>query len=196
MSLALVLMQVTKTVHPPGGATALIAVTTATIVDMSWLYIGVIMISVVIQLFVGCIVNNIERKYPQYWWTPVKQIQFDPATISTVMPTSDIETSEKNVNQAAPSSNSSIKRNFTNNLFTKSSSSSSTIHYSINEVDEAIRSLNVYANDSDVHYCLLVPDTSLVFTPGLLDSAEVETLNNILCKVSFNNDRQNLFTQQ
>ncbi|KAI8058655.1 HPP family-domain-containing protein [Gilbertella persicaria] len=88
MALSLILMQITKTVHPPGGATALIAVTTLNVFEIKWFYIGVVALSAVLQVVIACLINNIERKYPLYWWTPVQlPLKIDPTTLSTVMST-------------------------------------------------------------------------------------------------------------
>jgi CBS-domain-containing membrane protein len=68
---AIAIMHATKTLHPPGGATALIAVIgSQKIHDLGYLY--VIMpagLGAVIMLIVALLVNNIpkSRKYPQFW---------------------------------------------------------------------------------------------------------------------------------
>ncbi|ORX51684.1 hypothetical protein DM01DRAFT_230989, partial [Hesseltinella vesiculosa] len=72
MATSLVLMQLTVTVHPPGGATALIAVVDNTVRGMRWYYIGIVAMSAAVQLVVACLVNNVEKKYPSYWWAPAK----------------------------------------------------------------------------------------------------------------------------
>lgn len=68
VSLSIVLMQITKTLHPPGGATALIAVTgSATIKKMGYFYvISPVLSGVLILLFVAIIFNNMTRNriYP------------------------------------------------------------------------------------------------------------------------------------
>ena len=68
VSLSIVFMQITKTLHPPGGATALIAVTgSAAIKNMGYLYvISPVLSGVIILLFVGNIFNNMtsNRIYP------------------------------------------------------------------------------------------------------------------------------------
>ena len=68
VSLSIVLMQITKTLHPPGGATALIAVTgSATIKKMGYFYVIFPVLSgVLILLFVAIIFNNMTRNriYP------------------------------------------------------------------------------------------------------------------------------------
>lgn len=71
VSLAIVAMLATKTLHPPGGATALIAVIGGPkIHQLGFLYaffpVGT---GAVILLVVALLVNNLSRnrKYPQYW---------------------------------------------------------------------------------------------------------------------------------
>jgi CBS-domain-containing membrane protein len=71
VSLAIVAMLATKTLHPPGGATALIAVIGGTkIHNLGYLYaffpVGT---GAIILLVVALIVNNLSknRKYPEYW---------------------------------------------------------------------------------------------------------------------------------
>jgi CBS-domain-containing membrane protein len=71
VSLAIVAMLATKTLHPPGGATALIAVIgSAKIHDLGYLYAFVPAgAGAVILLLVALFVNNLSqnRKYPEYW---------------------------------------------------------------------------------------------------------------------------------
>lgn len=68
VSLSIVFMQITKTLHPPGGATALIAVTgSAAIKNMGYMYVITPVLSgVVILLLVAIIFNNMtsNRIYP------------------------------------------------------------------------------------------------------------------------------------
>jgi len=68
VSLSIVLMQVTKTLHPPGGATALIAVIgSEKIKDLGYMYVLTPVLSgALILLLVALIFNNItaNRKYP------------------------------------------------------------------------------------------------------------------------------------
>jgi CBS-domain-containing membrane protein len=71
VSIAIVAMLATKTLHPPGGATALIAVIGgAKIHDLGFLYAFVPAgAGAVILLIVAILVNNLSknRKYPEYW---------------------------------------------------------------------------------------------------------------------------------
>jgi len=72
VSVAIVAMLATKTLHPPGGATALIAVIGgAKVHSLGYSYAllpaGA---GAVILLVVALVVNNLSsnRKYPEYWW--------------------------------------------------------------------------------------------------------------------------------
>lgn len=68
VSLSIVVMQMTKTLHPPGGATALIAVIGSEKIKALgyWYVLSPVLSGVVILLVVALIVNNLttERKYP------------------------------------------------------------------------------------------------------------------------------------
>lgn len=71
VSLAIVLMLATKTLHPPGGATALIAVVGGQkIHSLGFLYALVPAgAGAAILLVVALVINNLaqNRKYPEYW---------------------------------------------------------------------------------------------------------------------------------
>ncbi len=71
VSLAIVAMLATKTLHPPGGATALIAVIGgAKVHSLGYFYVLVPAgAGAVILLIVALLVNNLSanRKYPEYW---------------------------------------------------------------------------------------------------------------------------------
>jgi CBS-domain-containing membrane protein len=62
-------MAITKTIHPPAGGTALIAATHADIRVTGWYYVPIVLLSAVLMIAVGLITNNIQRRYPMYWWT-------------------------------------------------------------------------------------------------------------------------------
>ena len=76
VALSIVLMQVTKTMHPPGGATALIAVIgTEKVKALGYLYvIAPVFTGVMILLLVALIFNNItpHRRYPSKKMTKTK----------------------------------------------------------------------------------------------------------------------------
>jgi CBS-domain-containing membrane protein len=71
VSFAIVAMLATKTVHPPGGATALIAVIGGAKVHSLGFYYALVPAGAgaVILLVVALLVNNLSRnrKYPEYW---------------------------------------------------------------------------------------------------------------------------------
>ena len=67
---AIVLMMLTRTIHPPGGATALIAVIGSQQVHaMGWGYVFAVMMGSVLLLMVALISNNLYRlgSYPERW---------------------------------------------------------------------------------------------------------------------------------
>lgn len=72
VSLAIVSMLATKTLHPPGGATALIAVIGGTKIHNLGYFFALVPAGVgaLILLAVALIVNNLaqERRYPEYWF--------------------------------------------------------------------------------------------------------------------------------
>ncbi len=69
---AIAVMHATKTLHPPGGATALIAVIgSEKIHELGFLYVFIpVGVGVLIMLAVALIVNNLakSREYPEYWF--------------------------------------------------------------------------------------------------------------------------------
>lgn len=68
---AIAVMQITRTLHPPGGATALIAVIGSTKVHaLGYLYVLVPVASgALVMLVIALLVNNMakERRYPEFW---------------------------------------------------------------------------------------------------------------------------------
>ncbi len=73
VSLAIVAMHFTRTLHPPGGATALIAIIGgAKVHSLGFLYVLVpVFIGSILMLLVALVVNNMstnpKRHYPVYW---------------------------------------------------------------------------------------------------------------------------------
>ena len=66
---AAVLMAITKTIHPPAGATAVFAASQPNIAALGWYYVPVVMLWVILAIVVGLIINNIQRRYPVFWVT-------------------------------------------------------------------------------------------------------------------------------
>jgi len=63
-------MLLTNTVHPPGGASAVLAATVPEVVEMGWAFVGLAALGSVVMTLVGLVTNNMMRRYPVYWWTP------------------------------------------------------------------------------------------------------------------------------
>ncbi|KAK6833854.1 Transmembrane protein [Apiospora arundinis] len=62
-------MALTGTVHPPAGATALLAVVDADVRGLGWFLIPIILLGCSLMFGVALLVNNIQRRFPVYWWT-------------------------------------------------------------------------------------------------------------------------------
>lgn len=71
VSIAIALMHLTKTLHPPGGATALIAVIGGDAVhSLGFFYVFIpVGLGALIMLIIGLLVNNLapNRRYPEFW---------------------------------------------------------------------------------------------------------------------------------
>ena len=68
--LASALMTLTKTVHPPAGATALLAAVDPQVERLGWYLLPLVLISTILTLILSLLINNVQRQYPTYWWTP------------------------------------------------------------------------------------------------------------------------------
>ncbi|MBM3223849.1 MAG: HPP family protein, partial [Candidatus Tectomicrobia bacterium] len=72
VSLAIVAMLLTRTLHPPGGATALIAVIGGEKIRALGLLYPLMPagLGAMILLLIGLLANNLaaHREYPLYWW--------------------------------------------------------------------------------------------------------------------------------
>ncbi|KAL5114529.1 hypothetical protein ACEQ8H_007562 [Pleosporales sp. CAS-2024a] len=69
--IASAVMLLTNTVHPPGGATAVLAAMEPAITAMGWYFVGLVLWGATLMLGVGLVINNIQRQFPMYWWTPL-----------------------------------------------------------------------------------------------------------------------------
>ncbi|GAN10023.1 hpp family protein [Mucor ambiguus] len=200
MAISLLIMQITKCVHPPGGATAVIPVTTPAFLEIKWLYIGVVVLSAVIQVFFACLINNIDRRYPVYWWAPSElPIKVNPTELTAVLslPTSahgqeDVVADnltvaeERRINTANDNENDNCNGNRVAQKHHNSSSSSSSLTaYEKNiTVDQAISALQKHAQHSDTKYILLTSN-ALVHSPGLsLTSSERQSLETVMHRLS------------
>ncbi|KAI9640721.1 hypothetical protein NHQ30_011030 [Ciborinia camelliae] len=71
-SIAIVVMQATKTIHPPAGATALLPIIDTTINRLNWYLLPVVLFSSTVMVVIALISNNIQQKYPSFWWEPAR----------------------------------------------------------------------------------------------------------------------------
>ena len=69
-AVASVAMSITNTVHPPGGATAILACTEAQIIAMGWRFPVIMLLGSALMLGVALVFNNTLRQYPTFWWSP------------------------------------------------------------------------------------------------------------------------------
>ncbi|QKX61020.1 uncharacterized protein TRUGW13939_08166 [Talaromyces rugulosus] len=90
-ALATVLMALTKTVHPPAGATALLAVVSDDSLVLGWWLVPLILLGAVLMTVVAMVINNIQRTFPQYWWTPEDLSKTKPVTDSDSALNADVE---------------------------------------------------------------------------------------------------------
>ena len=100
---AIIVMQFTKTTHPPAGATALLAAVDDVVLALGWYYLPVVLLSSTMVLVSALLVNNIQRRYPVFWWEPVKPAQVE-ALKAKELPSDSTDKVEEN----AASSGSSV----------------------------------------------------------------------------------------
>jgi len=72
VSVSIVVMHATKTLHPPGGATAMIAVIGGEKVhNLGYLFVALpVGAGVLLLLFIALLINNLStrRRYPEFWF--------------------------------------------------------------------------------------------------------------------------------
>ncbi|GAA5928018.1 HPP family protein [Sporobolomyces koalae] len=79
LATSILLMQFFEITHPPGGATALLAVTLPSVAGMGWFFIVQVVVDSCIVLGWAMIVNNMfGRQYPTNWWWPTDHIVIPP----------------------------------------------------------------------------------------------------------------------
>ncbi len=72
VGLASITMSFTKTIHPPAGATALLAASNLEIQDLGWWLLPLVLLASMLMLVSALVINNgMGRRYPVYWWTPI-----------------------------------------------------------------------------------------------------------------------------
>ncbi|KAH8430527.1 HPP family protein [Aspergillus melleus] len=100
-------MVLTNTVHPPAGATALLAVTEG--YPIGWWLIPMMLLGCVMMQAVALVVNNIHRRFPVYWWTVVPLGRPRPRDPEVGVPDKhEPEDKEKEGHGSESSSNSAV----------------------------------------------------------------------------------------
>ena len=69
-AIAIVIMQLTGTTHPPAGATALLPATDDQIWQLSWYFLPVVLLSSTMLMCCALLLNNLHRRYPVFWIAP------------------------------------------------------------------------------------------------------------------------------
>ncbi|CAO3633419.1 unnamed protein product [Cunninghamella blakesleeana] len=192
VSLAIVLMQLTVTVHPPGGATALIATVDQKVIAMGWYYIGVIAMSAVIQLIIACLINNIDRKYPNYWWRPDTSKIVAP-TMKTILPTPVHQSPDHNVIIEMNDDSDSDDNNNNDNNENDNNNNSNNNKKKINHHQQNSEDLSISTAVSSSSESLSNPITKIILDPSkplnlpsieLLDEQDILQLEAIYKKLS------------
>ncbi|KAH6913733.1 HPP family protein [Coprinopsis sp. MPI-PUGE-AT-0042] len=89
-AIAIVLMQMTGTSHPPAGATALIPILDDRVRALGWEYVWVVLLTSTIMGVVAMGTNNVSRRWPVWWIGPPAPV---PGTLA--WPTSGREEDSK-----------------------------------------------------------------------------------------------------
>ncbi|KAL2129220.1 hypothetical protein VTI74DRAFT_8066 [Chaetomium olivicolor] len=80
---ATAVMALTGTVHPPAGATALMAVLDEDVSELGWFLFLPLLLGCCLMLAVALLVNNIQRRFPYYWWSPNETGQYWRGEVET-----------------------------------------------------------------------------------------------------------------
>lgn len=88
------LMLVTKTVHPPAGATAVLAV-----LDGNWDFVGLVMVSTVVMVVVALVWVNlgglvVGMRWPLWWWVEGEAVNKEVVVDEVVVDEVVVVTSE------------------------------------------------------------------------------------------------------
>ncbi|KAK6540568.1 hypothetical protein TWF694_009359 [Orbilia ellipsospora] len=70
VGLASMVMSLTNTSHPPGGATALLAAVDPGVEGLGWYLLPYVLLATLLLVGVALLVNNIQRQFPIFWWSP------------------------------------------------------------------------------------------------------------------------------
>lgn len=102
-AMAIVVMQLTGTTHPPAGATALLPATNDEVWDLSWYYLPVVLLSSTLLVACALLINNLHRRYPVFWIAPApaKPAAPAPAPATPSAVKGDAESSQEKLPKAS-----------------------------------------------------------------------------------------------
>ncbi|KKZ68526.1 hypothetical protein EMCG_05810 [[Emmonsia] crescens] len=102
-AVAVAAMIFTKTIHPPAGATALLASVDPGTRRLGWQLIPLVILSSSLILATALLFNNIQRRFPVYWWTPDS---LEPAE----RPEKDLEMTSSDDDERTPTASTIMRR--------------------------------------------------------------------------------------
>lgn len=92
-AVAIVVMQLTGTTHPPAGATALLPATDDGVWELSWYFLPVVLLSSTLLMVSALLFNNLARRYPVFWIAPSPPPK--PVPVPVPVPVSSVDASSK-----------------------------------------------------------------------------------------------------
>lgn len=95
VSISSVLMDITGTIHPPAGATALLPSLDAEFRELGWKLLPDLLILDCLFFGIALLCNNIFRKYPTVWFFPPKPKQDVKPGATIVLSSESIQTPEE-----------------------------------------------------------------------------------------------------
>lgn len=87
-------MTLTGSIYPPAGATALQASVDPKTEQLGWYLLPLVLLCSVITLLISLLFNNIQRRFPVYWWSPVTLSQGKTAHDIEKAPTESLASEE------------------------------------------------------------------------------------------------------
>ena len=84
-------MGATNSVYPPGGATALMAAVDGKVEVLGWMLVPLIVLGTVLMILWALIINNIQRRFPLYWFTAREVGRPKRSWTGTTMPSKEEE---------------------------------------------------------------------------------------------------------
>lgn len=84
-------MGATNSVYPPGGATALMAAVDGKVEALGWMLVPLIILGTVLMILWALLINNVQRRFPVYWFTARQVGKPKRSWVGTTVPSKDVE---------------------------------------------------------------------------------------------------------